>query len=49
MGSTMTQITVYACTLIFSQVKPVVQIREDGLQRPVVETGASLSSNHIHA
>jgi hypothetical protein len=49
MGLTMTQITVDACTLIFSQVKPVVQIREDGLQRPVIEIGASTSSNLIHA
>ena len=49
MGITMTQITVDACTLIFPQVNPVVQIHDDSLQRPVVEIGASMSSNHIHA
>ena len=49
MGTTVAQITVDACTLIFSQVNPVVQIHDDGLQRPVVEIGAFTSSNHIHA
>ena len=49
MGTTMAQITVDACTLIFPQVNPVVQIHDGGLQRPVVEIGASTSSNLIHA